>query len=191
LKLNKLEGLCNSYIDDSIACLSLLKDQRSKIAGVISQLIEARNLGRNIFIIGNGGSASTASHMACDLNKTAIREDSKRFRAFALTDNVPVMTAWANDKSYGDVFKEQLSNLLSANDVLVAISGSGNSENVVEAIKLAKRKGALTIGFTGFKGGRMKRLVDTCVIVPSDLMYRIEDVHLMLNHLVTYVLLSM
>ncbi|MDQ7844118.1 MAG: SIS domain-containing protein [Armatimonadota bacterium] len=145
-------------------------------------LLRARAEGRTIFILGNGGSAATASHMANDLNKGATVGDRPRFRALALTDNVPLITAWANDTHYGNVFVEQLANFFQPGDVVVAISGSGNSPNVLAAVEWAARRGAVTIGFTGGDGGQLRRLVACPVVVPSHKMEQIEDMHLILSH---------
>ncbi len=149
-------------------------------------LIDAYREERTIFTIGNGGSAATASHFASDLAKgTIVKNMRKRFRAVALSDNVPQITAWANDKGYAYVFVEQLKNLLRRKDVLIAISGSGNSRNIVRAAEYAKRKGAVTIGITGFEGGQLGEIVDHAVIVPSSNMRQIEDCHLAVEHLIT------
>jgi len=138
--------------------------------------------GRTVYIFGNGGSAALASHCACDLGKGTVVNGNRRFRVLALTDNVPLMTAWANDASYEDVFAEQLATFVDEDDIVLAISGSGNSPNVVKALNVAKDAGAFTIGLTGFQGGRMKPLCDLCVIVPSDSMQIIEDLHVCVNH---------
>lgn len=145
-------------------------------------LLRAREDERTIFIIGNGGSAATASHMANDLNKGAAVAGHRRFRALALTDNVPLITAWANDTRYDQVFVEQLANFIRPGDVLVAISGSGNSPNIIAALEWARREGAVTVGLTGGSGGRMLGLVDCCLLAPSDRMEQIEDMHLVLAH---------
>jgi D-sedoheptulose 7-phosphate isomerase len=139
---------------------------------------------RTIFVFGNGGSAALASHCACDLGKGTAVNGNRRFRILALTDNVPLMTAWANDASYEDVFAEQLAALVHENDIALAISASGNSPNVLKALQVAKDAGAFTIGLTGFQGGRMKAICDLCVIVPSDNMQVIEDLHVSVNHAV-------
>jgi D-sedoheptulose 7-phosphate isomerase len=147
-------------------------------------LVRAYEEGRSIFLFGNGGSASLASHFACDLSKgtSKVAAGGKRFRAIALTDNLPLLTAWANDSSYEDVFAEQLTNFVSHEDIVFAISGSGNSPNVLKALKVAKAVGAFNIGLTGFQGGKMKPLCDLCIIVPSDNMQVIEDLHLSATH---------
>lgn len=154
------------------------------IRQVLAELHRARLEGRQIFIMGNGGSAATASHFANDLNKGACVPGAPRFRAIALTDNVALMSALANDVGYEHIFAEQLVNLAHPGDVVIGISGSGNSPNVLRAMEVARSLPALTIGFTGFSGGRLKDLVDICVLVPSDTMEQIEDVHLMLEHLI-------
>ncbi len=145
-------------------------------------LLSAWRAGRTIFIAGNGGSASTASHLANDLNKGAAVPGQTRFRAIALTDNVPLMTAWANDTTYDRIFVEQMANFLHPGDVFIAISGSGNSANITTAVQWAREAGATTIGFTGGSGGRLRSLVDHCIVVPCSCMELIEDVHLALSH---------
>ncbi len=158
---------------------------QTDIRRIVSVLHEARLSGSAIFLLGNGGSAATASHWANDLAKGATRPDLPRLRVMALTDNVPLITAWANDTSYEKIFAEQLANFLQPRDVVIGISGSGNSPNVLEAMRFAREHGALTIGLTGFSGGRLKDLVDICVVVPSDSMEQIEDLHLILTHIIS------
>jgi phosphoheptose isomerase len=155
-----------------------------EIDRVISELMHAYEDGKNVLLFGNGGSASLASHFACDLGKgTVVSENGqKRFRVLALTDNIPLMTAWANDTCYDQIFAEQLQNFLAAGDVAFAISGSGNSPNVLRALEVARSRGARTIGLTGFEGGKMKILCDVCVILPSNNMQVIEDFHLSMTH---------
>jgi len=138
--------------------------------------------------MGNGGSAATASHFACDLAKGTITPGRPRFRVTALTDNVPLMTAWSNDVSYDDVFADQLSGLIRRADVVVAISGSGNSANILRAVEVALRMGGITIGLSGFDGGQLSTMVDVPVVVPCDCMEQIEDVHVVLCHLMCTVL---
>jgi D-sedoheptulose 7-phosphate isomerase len=160
--------------------VSLPKDDIDRIADT---LVRAYDSGGTVYLCGNGGSASLASHFACDLGKgTAYCNGGKRFRAIALTDNLPTLTAWANDSSYEDVFSEQLKNFVQAGDVALAISGSGNSKNVLNALQVAQEAGATTIGISGFQGGEMKSLCDICVIVPSNNMQIIEDLHVAMAH---------
>jgi D-sedoheptulose 7-phosphate isomerase len=145
-------------------------------------LLAAYDADRMIFLFGNGGSAALASHFACDLAKGTINGSGKRFRALALTENVPLMTAWANDSRYEDIFSEQLANLVRQDDVAFAISGSGNSANVLRALGVAREAGAITVGLSGFQGGKMKEACDVCMIVPSDNMQIIEDLHVCAAH---------
>jgi D-sedoheptulose 7-phosphate isomerase len=160
--------------------VSLPKDDIDRIADT---LVRAYDSGRTVYLCGNGGSASLASHFACDLGKgTAYCNGGKRLRALSLTDNLPTLTAWANDSSYEDVFSEQLRNFVQPGDVTLAISGSGNSKNVLNALQVAREAGATTVGVSGFQGGEMKSLCDICVIVPSNNMQIIEDLHLAMAH---------
>lgn len=161
---------------------------------IVSALLSARENGKQVFIFGNGGSASTASHFVSDLNKGATAGcepsdkrvlDVKRFRAISLSDNIPGMTAWANDSSYENIFVEQLKNFLDKGDLVIGISGSGNSKNVLNAIEYANKNGAVTIGLTGYDGGKLKKTAEICFVVKSNSMRRIEDIHLVLEHLMT------
>ena len=150
---------------------------------IAATLVRAYEAERMVYTFGNGGSASLASHLACDLGKgTAYCDGGKRVRVLALTDNIPTLTAWSNDSSYDDVFSEQLRNFVQAQDVAFAISGSGNSKNVLNALQVAREAGATTVGFSGFEGGEMKCLCDICVVVPSQNMQIIEDLHLAMAH---------
>jgi len=152
---------------------------------IVSILQKARVEGKRIFLMGNGGSAATASHFASDLNKGANIPGQRRFKATAFTDNIPVITAWGNDSTYADIFKEQVENHVEAGDIVIGISGSGKSLNIVKALELAKMKGAYTIALTGMGGGKVKDIAHKCLIVPSDSMERIEDIHLALEHTIT------
>src|SRR5215472_2173009 len=150
---------------------------------IVDTLMKAYESERIIYTFGNGGSAALASHFACDLGKgTAYCNGGKRFRVLALTDNIPTLTAWANDSSYEDVFSEQLRNFVHQQDVAFAISGSGKSKNVLNALEVAREAGATTVGISGFEGGQMKSLCDICVVVPSNNMQIIEDMHLAMAH---------
>jgi D-sedoheptulose 7-phosphate isomerase len=155
---------------------------------LVHAFLQAYDRDRTIFLFGNGGSAALASHMACDLGKGTAPPTGKRLRAVALTDNVALITAWANDTRYEDIFAEQLQNLLQPGDVAFAISASGNSPNILAALRFARQASAVTAGITGFQGGQMKSLCDVCVVVPSDNMQIIEDLHLSIAHSVFRVL---
>ena len=165
------------------------------IKRVTNILYKAYKRDKQIFIIGNGGSASTASHFACDLSKGTLQriydEKEKRFRVISLTDNVAHLTALANDLDYNDVFSQQLRNLVNPGDIVVAISGSGNSKNILNAVDSASKSGAITIGFLGFDGGKLKEKVDHYIHVPSNHYGRIEDLHLVLAHLISSYLTEM
>jgi len=160
--------------------VSLPKEGIDQIADT---LVGAYDAGRTVYLCGNGGSAALASHFACDLGKgTAYCNGGKRFRVLSLTDNLPTLTAWANDSGYENVYSEQLKNFVQPRDVACAISGSGNSKNVLKALQVAREAGAATVGISGFQGGAMKSLCDLCVIVPSQDMQIIEDLHLAIAH---------
>jgi len=179
--------IISQYLDESILCLNNLKSQLGVIKRIVDILEKARKNEKNVFLCGNGGSGSTASHMLCDLNKTSSMPNKKRLKAISLVDNVPIISALANDLSYSEVFLEQLKNLIKPSDVLIILSGSGNSLNVIKAAKYAKKNRGIIIGLTGFKGGKLKSLCDECLIIPSNSMYRIEDMHLMINHILVSV----
>ena len=160
-----------------------------EIRAVIDELQQAYDDGRQVLIIGNGGSSATASHFAGDLAKTILgyppNRTAKRFRAVSLAADMPIITAWANDASFDDIFSEQIAALGQPGDLLVAITGSGNSPNIVAGVEAAKRLGMRTVGFLGFEGGRTKDLVDTHVLVRSNHYGHVEDMHMMLVHLIT------
>jgi len=155
------------------------------IEQVLVILHEARNSNKQVFILGNGGSASTASHFVCDLGKNTRVPGIPNFRVMGLTDNIALFSALANDEGYENVFAQQLANHLQPGDVVIGISTSGNSKNVVNAIQLANSGGAKTIGFTGFNSGEIGSMVDVNLHVPSQSIEHVEDVHLVLEHLIT------
>ncbi|MDO8623501.1 MAG: SIS domain-containing protein [archaeon] len=175
------------YFDDLKDALD--KIDQDKVQAVADVLYNAYKNNQQLFVLGNGGSASTASHFACDLNKGTLERfydrGEKRFRTISLTDNVATMTAFGNDLSYDDIFAQQLHNLVNRNDVVVAISGSGNSRNVIKAVNLAKELEARTIGLLGFDGGILKEMVDYSIIVPSNHYGIIEDIHMSLTHMLS------
>ena len=157
----------------------------NEIDKLASILIESRKNKNTIFIMGNGGSASTASHFVGDLSKGTIADGFPRFKAVALTDNTPNMLAWANDEGYEQIFVEQLKNLMEPGDVVIGISASGNSMNVVKAIEYANRNGGLTIGLSGCDGGKLVKCAQENIHVPSSYMQKVEDIHLLIEHLLT------
>jgi len=155
------------------------------IERVVRMLREARSQKKRVFLFGNGGSAATASHLACDLAKGTSTNGKPRMRVVSLTDNVPLISAWANDSSYEDIFAQQLREQVEPGDIAIGISASGKSPNVLNAIKVARSAGAMTVGLTGLDGGDLKDLVDLCIVVPDNSIDQIEDVHLMLGHIIT------
>jgi D-sedoheptulose 7-phosphate isomerase len=153
------------------------------------QLLEAAYLEeRQVFLMGNGGSGASASHAAADLNKGVSYGREKRFRVISLNDNLATLTAYANDVSYVDVFVEQLKNFLRPGDLVIALSGSGNSANVVKAIEYANQHGATTVGLTGFTGGKLAQIAQVPLHVPVHDMQKVEDIHMMLFHVAMQVL---
>jgi D-sedoheptulose 7-phosphate isomerase len=179
MQMNGIKG----YIDGLQFTLDHLPIE--DIRQIVQLLAEARLNQRQIFIMGNGGSASTASHFICDLSKNTRRPDLPNFKAIGLTDNMAIFSALANDEGYESVFAQQLASLLQPGDIVIGISASGNSPNVLNAIDLARRMGATTIGFTGFDGGRLKSMVEYGVHIQSTCIEHVEDIHLMLEHVIT------
>ena len=173
-------------VTNYIALLQQTIDQlpKEKILKVIDLLHSARFSGRQVFIMGNGGSASTASHFVCDLSKNTRSEGWPRYKVIGLSDNMAVFSAYANDEGYENVFCEQLANLLLPDDIVIAISASGNSRNVVNAIQYAKSQNAFTIGFTGFDGGTLGTLVDINLHIDSNIIEHVEDLHMVLEHMI-------
>jgi D-sedoheptulose 7-phosphate isomerase len=149
---------------------------------VAVMLLACQARARVVFVVGNGGSAATASHFACDLSKGTRRDGPPTFHVVSLTDNVPLLTAWANDSGYERVFSEQLKSLARPGDLLVAISASGNSPNVIAAVDAARSCGMGIVGLSGRSGGRLARRVDVVVNVPSDRIEVVEDAHLVVAH---------
>ncbi len=160
-----------------------------QVAAFVGELERAYHEDRQIFIVGNGGSAATASHMACDLAKTVLGKQpdraTRRFRVMSLTDNVPLITAIANDLGYQHVFTEQLLLFARPGDLLVVITGSGNSPNVVDAVRMARDMGLRTTGLLGFDGGEVLRLLHTPLLIPEPSYGFVEDLHMVLDHLAT------
>ncbi len=157
-----------------------------KVEEAIRVFREARAAGRQIFVCGNGGSAATANHFACDVVKGASYGRELRFRIMALSEQIATLTAYANDVGYHAVFVEQLKNFARPKDIVMAISGSGNSPNVVRAIEYARSAGCYTIGLSGRDGGQLRPLVDLSLHVDEPHMGRIEDVHMIMCHMICY-----
>ena len=156
---------------------------RKAIISFVDLLLEARKNGNNIYIMGNGGSASTASHFTCDFNKGLSYKKDIRFKMICLNDNIATMLAYSNDLGYENVFVEQLKNFLKKDDVVIGISGSGNSKNILNAIEYANDLGAKTVGLTGFDGGKLKDIVDISIHADINNMQVAEDVHMTICHM--------
>jgi D-sedoheptulose 7-phosphate isomerase len=167
-------------------CEILGKIDLAKVRQAMDWLTAARDQGRTIFTCGNGGSASTASHFVCDLLKGASYQRTLRWRAISLVDQMPTISAYSNDVSYAAIFVEQLKNFAMAGDVVIAISGSGNSANVIAAVEYARSIGCRTIGLTGRDGGKLGQTVDSNILVPVQHMGVIEDAHLVICHMIAY-----
>ena len=186
--LSTLPTFVRNYVREANAALDApyFVTAVEKIAAI---LLRARQEDKTVFFFGNGGSASTASHFVTDIAKVAGGTEAKgpgrRFRCLCLNDNVPGVTAWANDVNYAAVFAGQLKSLAVKGDVAVAISGSGNSPNVLEAVRAARAIGLTTVGLTGMGGGQLKDLVDVALVVPSNSMQHTEDTHLITLHVLT------
>jgi D-sedoheptulose 7-phosphate isomerase len=165
----------------------------AEIDKAIELLFEAWKNGSQVFTCGNGGSASTATHFACDLSKTTIIKDKKRFKAYCLNDNIPLMSAIINDEGFDNLFYEQLRNSFQKGDILICISvhgGAGKdkaglwSQNLLKAMKYVQENGGRTIGLSGFDGGPMKEIADACIVVPINSTPHVESFHLVLEHLI-------
>lgn len=181
------------YVEDYLADMErTLKEGRPELAKKVPEIVEAvckaRDAGKRVYVMGNGGSAATASHFVNDLNKLTAHPRYKRIKMIALTDNVPTMLAWANDASYDVIFEEQLKSYMEPGDVVIGISGSGNSTNVVRALEYANAQGGHTVAIVGYGGGKMAKIAKTVAVVPSHNMQRCEDVHHMMMHLVCSIL---
>jgi len=185
----------NNYKTDIEGYLSRLQDtiknlNTDEINNFINLLVEARDNDKNIFIMGNGGSAATASHFTGDFNKgVSYQYDQfKRFKFICLNDNLPTMLAYANDVGYEECFVEPLKNFFKPGDLVIGISGSGNSKNVLKAIEYANQNGGLTFGLVGYDGGKLKQLAQNCIHVNVNDMQITEDLHMVMDHLIMKVL---
>ncbi|MCI9577227.1 MAG: SIS domain-containing protein [Oscillibacter sp.] len=181
-----MESICftediNTYFSSVSAVLE--KIDRAELNTAMNQLVDAYSRGTNIYCFGNGGSAATASHMLNDFNKGVSAGLNRKFRFQCLNDNLAILTAIANDIGYADVFLEQMRGKLQPGDMIVAISGSGNSVNVIKGVEYAKSCGCETIGITGYDGGRLRELADYHMHVPVFDMQIVEDIHMIFNHM--------
>lgn len=179
-------SLVNEYIAGLNRCLHEITEQ--DVSGATDIIYDAFRAGGTVYIMGNGGSAATASHMVCDLTAPPISAGLPRIPAIALTDNFSVISARANDINYESIFTEQLVSYLKKGDIVIGISASGNSPNIINAIEYANTHGARTVGFAGFKGGRLKDIASICITISCADYGQVEDTHLALGHIISYLL---
>jgi D-sedoheptulose 7-phosphate isomerase len=176
-----MKNTIKNYLGNLVTTIQSLNiDEFTNVANVLRA---ARSNGRQIFIFGNGGSGSTATHFACDINKGVSFGKNERFKVICLNDNIPTMLAYSNDVGYDVVFKEQLENFVKKDDVVIGISGSGNSKNILLAMELAKSKSATTIGITGFMGGKLREISDYSINANFNDMQISEDIHMIWVHI--------
>ncbi len=185
----------NSFFSEAKTVID--KMPKEDVDKVIEVLFDACMKGHTVFLIGNGGSASTATHMAADLSKSIVVEGKKRIKAFALVDNIPMVSALTNDNGWGEIYVEQLKTYYRPGDVVVAFSvhgGAGKdkagawSQNLLKGLQYAKDNGGKAIGFAGFDGGAMKQMCDVCVVVPANSTPQVEAFHVVLTHLIAFCL---
>jgi D-sedoheptulose 7-phosphate isomerase len=173
----------DNYLDSIRNCLDEIN--KIEVGKAVDAIFEAYRNQKRVYVIGNGGSAATATHFACDLSKGTSVEGKTRLAAISLTDNISILTAVANDIGYPSVFKEQLAILLNRDDVVIGISASGNSPNILEAIKYAKSRGAVTVGICGFGGGELSKIVDKPIVVQTKDYRSVEDAHMIIAHMIS------
>lgn len=178
----------NEILDGYIENVSKLVDRidTEKLMEVIKVIERGRRDKKRIFIFGNGGSATTANHFVCDLGKNAVKGDAGRINIISLCDNLATITAYGNDFGYGTIFEERLKNLMEEEDIIIAISASGNSINVLNGVEYARKRNGYIISMTGFDGGKLERLSDLNINIDSNIIEQVEDVHLILEHMIVY-----
>jgi D-sedoheptulose 7-phosphate isomerase len=180
-KFMEINDFAKNYLGDLKELINTI--DINEITEFIKDIENAYKNGKTIFIMGNGGSAATASHFVCDINKGVSLKLQKKFKVLCLNDNIPIMLAYSNDISYDSVFIEQLKNFIMNDDLVIGISGSGNSKNVLNAIEYSNKVGARTFGIIGCDGGKLKDIAQKSLIVRSFDMQKIEDCHMILTHL--------
>ncbi|MBV8254346.1 MAG: SIS domain-containing protein [Chitinophaga sp.] len=176
-----MKNIISGYIQQLQNVLANLNQE--EILQVANILKGARSAGKHVYIFGNGGSGSTASHFACDINKGVSYNRPERFKIICLNDNIPTMLAYSNDVGYDVVFAEQLKNFVNEGDVVIGISGSGNSKNIIHAMEVAKERKAVTVGITGFAGGKLREMADYSLNANVHDMQLSEDVHMIWVHI--------
>lgn len=180
------EEKIKKYYEEEIEAIKKIDTKEVSLA--MNALVNCYENGGTIYVFGNGGSSATASHMVCDFNKGVSMKKSKKFNFICLSDNTPILTALANDISYDDVFAYQLEKILNPNDLVLAISGSGNSKNIINAIKVAKNQGVKVIGMTGYDGGLLYKMADYHLHAPINDMMKAEDIHMTFDHMMATIL---
>lgn len=187
IPLDDVNAKIVNYVNGVVGAYSNFPVKEAEM--VVNLLLQAYDNDGIIFTMGSGGSGSTAAHLVQDLAKHTIFDSKngialkKRFKTLCLNESVATLTAWANDVGYDEVFSQQLANWVEKDDIVLGVSGSGNSNSILKAFEIAKERGATTIALTGHQGGVIKELSDVCVIVPSDVSYYVEDVHSSLVHI--------
>ena len=179
-----MKSLVKGYVKELMGLLERLDEQQ--VESAVNRIEAAYRDKKCIFVLGNGGSAATAAHFAADFGKNAVKSDENRPKVISLCDNVPYITAYGNDMGYENIFAEQLKNLLTEGDLVIAISASGNSPNVIKAAEYAKSKGTGIIALTGFDGGKLKEYADIHINVASSGYEPVEDIHLVTAHIIVY-----
>lgn len=177
-----MKQVISDYVQDILGLCNTL--DTGQLNAACELMLESYKAGKTIFVAGNGGSAGTSNHFCCDFGKNAVKGDLHRPKIISLSANIEVLTALGNDFCYAEVFSQQLKNLMHDGDTVLLISASGNSPNVVTAAEYAKSRGGKVIGFTGFEGGKLKELSDVNVNIPSKSYEQIEDLHMMLTHII-------
>ncbi|GAC1642954.1 MAG: SIS domain-containing protein [Ktedonobacteraceae bacterium] len=177
-----MNEITNYFIEVEQMMCAVSQEDLQKVLRLLENCYHS---GHRVFVMGNGGSAATASHFALDLAKNTIMPQAPRLKAISLTDHVPLITAWSNDTAYEHIFAEQLANLIEPGDVVIGISASGNSLNVINALNVAKQSRAATVGLLGATGGKIKHIVDAYVLAPGQNIEQEEDAHMILTHVIT------
>lgn len=171
----------NNYIEDVKVLLDGVN--RKQVEFMIEGLLDAWRHGKRVLMMGNGGSSSSVSHIVNDFQKCVQLETGKPIKALCLSDCTPLMMAWANDTAWDNIFAPQVACWVEPGDIVLGVSGSGNSMNVIKALEIANAAGAVTFGMAGFQGGKLKDTAAQCIVIPSDNMQRIEDIHMVLLHI--------
>lgn len=186
--MKNYEEQIRKYYEEEIEAIRKIDPKEVSLA--MNALVNCYENGGTIYVFGNGGSSATASHMVCDFNKGVSMKKSKKFNFICLSDNTPILTALANDISYDDVFAYQLEKIITPNDLVLAISGSGNSKNIINAINVAKAQGVKVIGMTGYDGGKLYQMADYHLHAPINDMMKAEDIHMTFDHMMATILIQ-